>query len=85
MIAATKTIAAEVAAHGVRVNAVAPGMIDTDLASEFGKKAIEQAVSGSATKRIGTVGEVARVIAFLASEKSFFVNGEVIRIDGGVA
>lgn len=85
LIAATKTIAAEVGVHGVRVNTVAPGMTATDLASEFGEKAMEQAVSESAAKRIANVAEVAQVITFLASERSSFVNGEVIRIDGGIA
>lgn len=85
LIAATKTIAAEVGVHGVRVNAVAPGMTGTDLASEFGKKAMEQAIDKSAAKRIANVVEVAQVVTFLASDSASFVNGEVIRIDGGIA
>lgn len=85
LIAATKTIAAEVGAHGVRVNAIAPGMTDTDLASKFGEKAMDQAKRESAAKRLAKVGEVAQVVAFLASDRSSFVNGEVIRIDGGIA
>ena len=85
LIAATKTIAAEVGVHGVRVNSVAPGMTATDLASEFGEKAMEQALSESAAKRIAKVAEVAQVVTFLASERSSFINGEVIRIDGGIA
>jgi len=85
LIAATKTVAAEVGANGVRVNVIAPGMTNTELASKFGQKAAQQAVSESAAKRVATVAEIARVIAFLASEQSSFVNGEVIRVDGGIA
>jgi 3-oxoacyl-[acyl-carrier protein] reductase len=85
LIAATKTVAAEVGVHGVRVNAVAPGMTDTDLASEFGRKAMEQALDESAAKRMANVAEVAQVLTFLASDRASFVNGEVIRIDGGIA
>ena len=85
LIAATRTIAAEVGVHGVRVNAVAPGMTDTDLASTFGEKAMEQAVNESAAKRMASVAEVAQIVTFLASDRSSFINGEVIRIDGGIA
>lgn len=83
LIAATKTIAAEVGAHGVRVNAVAPGLTKTDMFDEMEIKARNQMMDQSSMKRLAEIFEIAKAIAFLASDSASFINGHVLRVDGG--
>ncbi len=83
LIAATKTIAAEVGAHGVRVNAVAPGLTKTDMFDEMEVKARTQMIDQSSMKRLAEIFEIAKAIAFLASDSASFINGHVLRVDGG--
>ena len=78
----TKVLAAECGTNGVRVNAVAPGLITTDITGHMDEKVRRSMIDGCAMKRDGKVEEVAKVVAFLASDAASFVNGEVIRIDG---
>jgi len=78
----TKTLAAECGANGIRVNAVAPGLIKTDITGFMDEKVRQHMVESCAMKREGKVSEVAKIVAFLASDDASFVNGEVIRIDG---
>lgn len=78
----TRVLAAECGANGVRVNAVAPGLITTDITGYMDAKVHQGMIDDCAMKRDGKVEEVARVVAFLASDAASFVNGEVIRIDG---
>lgn len=85
LIAFTKTLAAEMGASGVRVNAVAPGLTDTDMASAMERRAGERMVSDSAMHRLATPREIANVVVFLASDGAAFINGQVIRVDGGAA
>ena len=79
----SKAISAELAPYGIRVNAVAPGLTKTDMADLMNEKALVDGIESSAMKRIATPTEIADVVVFLASEKSSFVNGQNIRIDGG--
>ncbi len=83
VIAFSKGVAKEVAPHGVRVNCVAPGVIDTPLHEQFSTTAMMQGyVAAIPMARVGTSAEVASVIAFLCSEASAYVCGETIEING---
>ncbi len=85
IIAFTKSIAAELAADNILVNAVAPGWVDTDLNGEiFADPAVRRRVAESIPlKRIPKPEEIAGVILFLASDLSAFITGEVINVNGG--
>jgi NAD(P)-dependent dehydrogenase (short-subunit alcohol dehydrogenase family) len=81
----TKSAALEGAALGVRVNAVAPGPVDTELLSRFTGSAERKAglVAGVPLKRAGRPEEIAQAIVFLASERASFITGQVIGVNGG--
>ena len=83
LIAATKTIAAELGSSGVRVNAIAPGLTDTEMSEMMESRAASQMIERSAMKRKATKKEIVDAIIFLASDASRFINGQVLRIDGG--
>lgn len=80
----TKVLAQEFAQMKIRVNAVAPGMIETEMADDMGEKAKESMVASTAIKRLGRAEEVANTVAFLASDESSYINGQIIRVDGGI-
>ena len=80
----TKTLAAECAPYGIRANAIAPGLIDTDMAKLMEEKAEQEMISSSAMNRLGCPAEIAKTALFLASDDSSFINGQVIRVDGGM-
>ena len=84
LIAFTKSLAKEPAPHGVRVNAVSPGVIDTPFHQVFSTpEMIKNFVSASPLGRVGKPTECATVIAFLASDAASYVVGETIEINGG--
>ena len=79
----TETIAMEFAPYNIRVNAIAPGLIDTRMASQMEEKAGNEMVRSSAMGRLGKPEEIADVAVYLASENSSFVNGQTIVVNGG--
>ena len=80
----TKTISKEMGVKNLRVNAVLPGLTDTKMAKNFTKDdAIDEYLNKVALKRIAKTSEIANVIVFLASDKSSYINGQLITIDGG--
>jgi NAD(P)-dependent dehydrogenase (short-subunit alcohol dehydrogenase family) len=81
----TKSAALEAAAFGVRVNAVAPGPIETGMLDRFTGNADRKAglIAGVPLKRAGTPEEIAQAVVFLASDKASFVTGEILGVNGG--
>jgi 3-oxoacyl-[acyl-carrier protein] reductase len=84
LVGATKTLASELADHGIRVNAVAPGVVQTDMTAALAPAALQRLTSGIPMRRMATAQEVANVLLWLASDQSSYVTGQVIRIDGGI-
>jgi 3-oxoacyl-[acyl-carrier protein] reductase len=84
LIGATLSAAKELAADGIRVNAVAPGYIATDMIGHLDPAVHDQRVAAIPLGRPGTAAEVARVIAFLASDEAAYVTGQVLGVDGGM-
>lgn len=84
VIGATYSAAKELAPYNIRVNAVAPGFIETDMTKQLPKEKFEQRLSEIKMGRIGKPEEVANVILFLASDLSSYVTGQVIGVDGGM-
>jgi NAD(P)-dependent dehydrogenase (short-subunit alcohol dehydrogenase family) len=83
----TKSAAIQGAEHGVRVNAVAPGPIDTGMIDRFaGTSERKAALIGTVpVHRLGTATEIAESISFLASDKAAFITGATLAADGGLA
>jgi 3-oxoacyl-[acyl-carrier protein] reductase len=85
LIGLTRSLAKEAGGRGVRVNAVAPGYIDTDMTRNLPEEARQAFLTQVSLKRPGTPAEVARVVTFLASDMASYVSGDVLRIDGCMA
>ena len=83
IIAFTKALAKEFGPNGINVNAVAPGFIQTDMTKNVTEEIRREIMNNSALGRLGTPEDVAGVVSFLASEKSNFITGQVISVDGG--
>lgn len=84
LIGATKTLASELAGYNIRVNAIAPGVIKTEMTRAIPAHAFEKLCSRIPMGRPGLPSEVAGVMLFLASDLSSYVTGQVLRIDGGI-
>ena len=85
LIAFTRTVAAEVARRGVTVNAVAPGLIETELTRDFTSNGSGGLLDAIPARRPGSPEEVAACIRFLASDEASYVTGAVLPIDGGMS
>jgi 3-oxoacyl-[acyl-carrier protein] reductase len=83
IIGLTKTVARELAKSNVNCNAVAPGLIETDMVKQAPEDVRQKAMAEIVLGRIGAPEEVAYVVTFLCTEKSRHITGEVIKVDGG--
>lgn len=84
VIGGVRQLARELGPYHIRVNAVAPGITDTDMGDQIEEKLREEILSQVIMKRIGKPEEIANVIAFLGSDLSAYMTGQVIRVDGGM-
>ena len=84
VIGFTKSIAREVAAKGIRVNAVAPGFIQTDMTDILSVQTKQSLLESVPMKRIGTPSDIAKTVCFLASEDADYITGQVLEVDGGM-
>lgn len=84
IIGGTRNLARELASNNIRVNAVAPGMIATDMGAQIDESLKNDILSRVIMKRLGKPEEIAGVVAFLASDLSSYMTGQIIRVDGGM-
>ena len=80
----TRKLATELGPLGIRVNAVAPGVVATDMGNSIPDEIFADMVRGSAIRRKGTTAEIAQVAAFLASDEATYITGQAIQVDGGM-
>ena len=83
LIGLTKTAARELGREGITVNAVAPGLIETEMVRQSPQSVRQAALAESLLQRVGQPEDVAALVAFLASERARHITGEVIKVDGG--
>ncbi len=79
----TKALAQEGAAHGITVNAVAPGYIDTEMVAAVPEGILQKIIDRIPVKRLGTAEEIARAITFLAADEAGFITGSTLSVNGG--
>lgn len=84
LIGLSKALARELGRFGIRVNAVAPGLIDTDMTTELPQQQRTDMINKTSLRRAGSPDEVADVVVFLASGQAAYLTGQVIAIDGGL-
>jgi len=85
VIGFTKALAREVARFGVRVNAIAPGFIDTDMTASIDENARKKLYAQIPLGKTGTAGQIARAVLYLASEDAGYITGQVLTMDGGLS
>lgn len=83
IIGFSRVLAQEVSTSNVRVNVIAPGMIDTDMIRNVGDKNLNDILQNTMMKRLGTTQEVSSVILYICSEEASFITGQTIVVDGG--
>jgi 3-oxoacyl-[acyl-carrier protein] reductase len=85
LIGLTKSAAKELGSRGITVNAVAPGLIETDMAAALTDEQVSRIKSAVSLGRLGRADEVAELLLFLVSEKASYITSQIIGIDGGIA
>lgn len=85
LIGFTKSVAKEVAARGITVNAICPGFIESEMTDKLSEEVKKQYLKNIPASKFGTPDNISDLIAFLISDQSSYITGEVIRIDGGLA
>ena len=85
LIGLTRSLAMELAPSNIRVNCVAPGVINTDMVQVLGKEVLDELADQTPLGRLGTPEDIAEAICFLASDKASFITGQVLVSDGGFA
>lgn len=83
IVALTRVLALELGKYNVNVNAVAPGLIDTPLTQSLSDEVMQKLIDAQPTKKVGKPEDIANVVSFLISEKSNFITGQIIHVDGG--
>jgi len=83
LIALTRSLAMELAPSHIRVNCVAPGVIDTDMVQVLGKETLQELAQQTPLGRLGAPEDIAHAVSFFASEKASFITGQVLTSDGG--
>ena len=84
IVGATKHLARELASSNIRVNAVAPGMVETEMGAKIEKNLRDHMLNKVIMKRMGKPAEIANTVAFLASDYASYMTGQIIRVDGGM-
>jgi 3-oxoacyl-[acyl-carrier protein] reductase len=84
LIGLTRSVARELASRNIRVNAVSPGFIDTDMTSKLSGDVRARLMEGIPLARLGTAEDVANAVLFLASDQAAYITGEVLRVNGGM-
>lgn len=79
----TKCLAKELGPMGIRVNAIAPGPVETEMIHQYKEEMLEKLASESSLRRLGKKEEIAQVALFLVSDQASYINGEIIKVDGG--
>lgn len=83
LIALTRSLAAELGPSNIRVNCVAPGVIDTDMVQVLGQSTLQDLAEQTPLGRLGTPQDIAHAVAFFASDRTSFLTGQVLTADGG--
>ena len=83
IILMTQCLAKELGPVGIRVNAIAPGPIETEMIHQYSDDMLKQLSSESSLRRLGLPEEVANTALYLASDQASYINGEIIKVDGG--
>lgn len=84
LVGFTKSVAREVAARGITVNAVAPGYIDTDMTQALSAEQRDKILAGIPMGRMGSTEDIAHAVAFLASDEAGYITGQTLVVDGGL-